>query len=154
MAHSPLNMFRQFHNKFSLVIGQGPVRDVARALGFKNITTIEMLQRTWPKLDVVDHARRALDVSTTDEFFNYAAFSRNTKFYVTFCLSSHRAAVGRRIRFSANRSHCTTRRAGQLGNVAANLNRFVADQRPTIHEYRRNSASGSISTFTYPGVQC
>jgi hypothetical protein len=35
MAHSPLRMFGEFHGKHVLVVGQGPVVDIAANVGFK-----------------------------------------------------------------------------------------------------------------------
>ena len=58
MSHSPLKMFRDYHNKHVLVIGQGPVDDIARALGFTKVTTIQQLRHAFPTLDNVDHKRR------------------------------------------------------------------------------------------------
>lgn len=63
MAHSPLRMFHQFHDKRVLVSGQGPVADIARNVGFHNIVTIDELRKTFPTLDAVDHARRSSRVS-------------------------------------------------------------------------------------------
>ena len=58
MSHSPLKMFRDYHDKHVLVIGQGPVDDIARALGFTKVTTIQQLRHAFPTLDNVDHKRR------------------------------------------------------------------------------------------------
>ncbi|XP_077995142.1 haloacid dehalogenase-like hydrolase domain-containing 5 isoform X2 [Glandiceps talaboti] len=61
MSHSPLKMFEQFHDKHVLVSGQGPVTDIAKFLGFTNITTIDELRENFPLLDMVDHRRRKFD---------------------------------------------------------------------------------------------
>ena len=58
MAHSPLRMFKEFHSKHVLVVGQGPVGDIATSIGFQNVTTIEDLRHAFPALDAVDHKRR------------------------------------------------------------------------------------------------
>lgn len=58
MSHSPLRMFREYHDKCVLVSGQGPVLDIARNLGFTNVITIDMLREAFPLLDMVDHSRR------------------------------------------------------------------------------------------------
>ena len=58
MSHSPFKMFKQFHDKHILVSGQGPVLEIARALGFNNITSMETLRQCFPHLDMVDHRRR------------------------------------------------------------------------------------------------
>lgn len=63
MSHSPLKMFRQFHDKHVLVSGQGPVLEIAKNLGFTKVTTIETLRQTFPLLDMVDHQRRHVAVS-------------------------------------------------------------------------------------------
>ncbi|XP_058026891.1 haloacid dehalogenase-like hydrolase domain-containing 5 isoform X3 [Ahaetulla prasina] len=47
MSHSPLRMFRRYHDKCVLVSGQGPVLDIAK-----------QLRETYPLLDMVDHDRR------------------------------------------------------------------------------------------------
>ena len=41
MSHSPLKMFRDYHKKHVLVIGQGPVDYIARSLGFSKVIKIE-----------------------------------------------------------------------------------------------------------------
>lgn len=58
MSHSPLKMLKQFHDKHILVSGQGAVMEIAKALGFNNITTIDTLRQCFPHLDMVDHKRR------------------------------------------------------------------------------------------------
>lgn len=56
-------MFHQFHDKHVLVSGQGPIKEIAKYLGFKKVTTIEELRNTFPVLDAVDHKRRISVVS-------------------------------------------------------------------------------------------
>ncbi|KAJ8259846.1 hypothetical protein GJAV_G00174140 [Gymnothorax javanicus] len=58
MSHSPLRMFKKYHEKCVLVSGQGPVLDIAKNLGFMNVVSIDMLREAFPLLDVVDHNRR------------------------------------------------------------------------------------------------
>ncbi|CAN2391098.1 cat eye syndrome [Pristimantis euphronides] len=58
LSHSPLRMFRQFHDKCVLVSGQGQVDDIAKDLGFRNTVTIEAVRRAYPLLDMVDESRR------------------------------------------------------------------------------------------------
>ena len=64
MSHSPLKCFRQFLDKHVLVSGQGPVKDIAKYLGFTKVTTIDTLREAFPRLDMVDHKRRKIAVST------------------------------------------------------------------------------------------
>ncbi|XP_077452321.1 haloacid dehalogenase-like hydrolase domain-containing 5 [Stigmatopora argus] len=61
LSHSPLRMFTQFHQKCVLVSGQGPIPEVARALGFQNVVTIDQVREGYPLLDIVDHDRRPKD---------------------------------------------------------------------------------------------
>ncbi|XP_076363026.1 haloacid dehalogenase-like hydrolase domain-containing 5 isoform X2 [Tachypleus tridentatus] len=58
MSHSPLRMFRQFHEKHCLISGQGPIVDIAKGLGFTKVTTVDQLRNSFPTLDAVDHKRR------------------------------------------------------------------------------------------------
>lgn len=58
MAHSPLKMFKQFHNKRVLISGQGPIREISRQLGFTNVCTVKDIRNAYPMLDVVDQKRR------------------------------------------------------------------------------------------------
>ncbi|KAM7127947.1 haloacid dehalogenase-like hydrolase domain-containing 5 isoform 1-T1 [Ciconia maguari] len=58
LSHSPLRLFSQFHQKCMLVVGQGPVEENARNLGFKHVVTIEALRKAYPLLDMVDQSRR------------------------------------------------------------------------------------------------
>uniref|UniRef100_A0A4W6ETT8 Zgc:77375 n=1 Tax=Lates calcarifer TaxID=8187 RepID=A0A4W6ETT8_LATCA len=58
MSHSPLRMFKKFHDKCVLVSGQGPVMEIAKNVGFKNVVSIDMLRESYPLLDMVDHNRR------------------------------------------------------------------------------------------------
>uniref|UniRef100_A0A8D0FDD4 Haloacid dehalogenase-like hydrolase domain-containing 5 n=1 Tax=Strix occidentalis caurina TaxID=311401 RepID=A0A8D0FDD4_STROC len=58
MSHSPLRMFKRYHEKCVLVSGQGPLLDIAQDLGFCQPITIETLREKHPLLDVVDHERR------------------------------------------------------------------------------------------------
>ncbi|XP_042621800.1 haloacid dehalogenase-like hydrolase domain-containing 5 [Cyprinus carpio] len=58
MSHSPLRMFKKYHDKYVLVSGQGPVLDIAKNVGFTNVVSIDMLRESFPLLDMVDHNRR------------------------------------------------------------------------------------------------
>ena len=69
MSHSPLRMFTQFHDKHVLVTGQGPVRDIATNLGFRNVTTMRDLRQAFPSLDAVDHLRRRAAPCAFESFF-------------------------------------------------------------------------------------
>ena len=63
MAHSPLRMFGQYHNKCVLLCGQGPVENIAHKIGFRNTVTIDNIRTAFPNLDMVDHERRPETVS-------------------------------------------------------------------------------------------
>jgi len=69
MSHSPLKMFQQFHRKTVLVSGQGPVREIAKNLGFQKVVTIDNLRRSYPLLDMVDHHRRGHEEDEYEEYF-------------------------------------------------------------------------------------
>ncbi|XP_069693063.1 haloacid dehalogenase-like hydrolase domain-containing 5 [Periplaneta americana] len=69
MAHSPLRMFHQFHNKRVLISGQGPIVDIAKNLGFTKVTTIDQMRGTFPMLDAVDHKRRISVPCTFEQYF-------------------------------------------------------------------------------------
>ncbi|NXS14951.1 HDHD5 hydrolase, partial [Neodrepanis coruscans] len=58
MSHSPLRMFKRYHEKCVLVSGQGPLLDIAQDLGFCQPITIDTLREKHPLLDAVDHDRR------------------------------------------------------------------------------------------------
>ncbi|XP_013866022.1 cat eye syndrome critical region protein 5 homolog [Austrofundulus limnaeus] len=58
MSHSPLRMFKRFHDKCVLVSGQGPVLEIAKDVGFQNVVSIDMVRESYPLLDMVDHNRR------------------------------------------------------------------------------------------------
>lgn len=62
MSHSPLKMFKQFHNMHTLICGQGPIEGIARDLGFSNIITVDQLRELFPYLDMVDHSHRKVEV--------------------------------------------------------------------------------------------
>jgi len=69
MAHSPLKMFKEFHNKHVLVVGQGPVEQIARSLGFCQVTTMDQLRHIFPALDSVDHKRRRAAPCSFNKYF-------------------------------------------------------------------------------------
>ncbi|NWT59783.1 HDHD5 hydrolase, partial [Erythrocercus mccallii] len=58
MSHSPLRMFKRYHEKCVLVSGQGPLLDIAQDLGFCQPITIDTLREKRPLLDAVDHDRK------------------------------------------------------------------------------------------------
>ncbi|XP_034393841.1 haloacid dehalogenase-like hydrolase domain-containing 5 isoform X1 [Cyclopterus lumpus] len=58
LSHSPLRMFKKFHDKCVLVSGQGPVLEIAKNVGFNNVISVDMLRESFPLLDMVDHNRR------------------------------------------------------------------------------------------------
>ncbi|XP_074839869.1 haloacid dehalogenase-like hydrolase domain-containing 5 [Carettochelys insculpta] len=68
LSHSPLRLFRQFHEKCVLVSGQGPVEENARNVGFQNVVTIQDVRKAFPLLDMVDQSRRPKELPplTTD----------------------------------------------------------------------------------------
>lgn len=69
MSHSPLCMFTDFLDKNVLVSGQGPVVEIAQGLGFNNITTIDILRKCFPHLDVVDENRRKFAPVKCKQYF-------------------------------------------------------------------------------------
>ncbi|CAH1782901.1 unnamed protein product [Owenia fusiformis] len=69
MSHSPLRMFKQFHDKRVLVSGQGPVEEIAKNLGFKDIVTMKQLRHMMPSLDMVDHKRRKTAPCAFEKYF-------------------------------------------------------------------------------------
>ncbi|XP_011308367.1 cat eye syndrome critical region protein 5 homolog [Fopius arisanus] len=70
MAHSPLRMFKQFHDKRVLVSGQGQIREIAKELGFKRIVTMDELVRNFPSLDYVNKDRRNPTCGPVDPNFS------------------------------------------------------------------------------------
>lgn len=69
MSHSPLKMFRQFHDKHVLINGQGPIREIAQNIGFKHVTTVEELSACFPYLDTIDHKRRRAAPCAFEDYF-------------------------------------------------------------------------------------
>ncbi|GFO06311.1 cat eye syndrome critical region protein 5 [Plakobranchus ocellatus] len=69
LSHSPLKMFRQFHDKHVLVSGQGPIAEIAANIGFNRITTVEQLAQHYPELDKMDHSRRKAAPCAFEEFY-------------------------------------------------------------------------------------
>ncbi|XP_059150490.1 haloacid dehalogenase-like hydrolase domain-containing 5 [Physella acuta] len=69
MSHSPLKMFRQFHDKHVLVNGQGPVKEIAQNIGFTHVTTVEELSHMFPELDKMDHQRRKPAICAFEQYF-------------------------------------------------------------------------------------
>nr|XP_022300557.1 haloacid dehalogenase-like hydrolase domain-containing 5 isoform X2 [Crassostrea virginica] len=57
-APTPARLLTEFHDKHVLVIGQEHRRDIALDIGFKNVCTIEDIQKAYPFLDMVDHDNR------------------------------------------------------------------------------------------------
>ncbi|CAL7946437.1 unnamed protein product [Xylocopa violacea] len=58
MAHSPLKLFEHFHDKQVLISGQGPIREIAKELGFQKTITIQELVKNFPSLDYVNMKKR------------------------------------------------------------------------------------------------
>ena len=58
MSLSPLKMFSEYHERHVLVVGQGPIKEIARNLGFTKISTMDDYRHAFPTLDAVDHERR------------------------------------------------------------------------------------------------
>lgn len=58
LAHTPLQMFDYLHDKQVLISGQGPIKEIARELGFKKTTTVDELVRNFPCLDYVNVKKR------------------------------------------------------------------------------------------------
>ncbi|KAG8283532.1 Haloacid dehalogenase-like hydrolase domain-containing 5 [Homalodisca vitripennis] len=70
MAHSPLKVFNEYHDKNVLVSGQGPIEEISRRLGFKSIVTIDDVRKAFPLLDAVDHKRRVSQPVSHDPNFS------------------------------------------------------------------------------------
>lgn len=68
MSHSPLRLMKNFHTKRCLISGQGPINEIAKNLGFKNLITVDDLRQHYPQLDVVDHKRRLHAPCTTAHY--------------------------------------------------------------------------------------
>ena len=58
MSHSPLKMFKDYHHRHVLAVGQGPVKEIAKHNGFNRVSTIDDVRAAFPTLDAVDHQRR------------------------------------------------------------------------------------------------
>ncbi|XP_078596720.1 haloacid dehalogenase-like hydrolase domain-containing 5 [Branchiostoma floridae x Branchiostoma japonicum] len=69
LSHSPLKMFRQFHDKHVLVSGQGPIIEIAKNLGFTKVTDVDTLRNRFPLLDMVDHKRRKHAPCAFEQYF-------------------------------------------------------------------------------------
>lgn len=69
MAHSPLTLFKQFHDKQVLISGQGPTRAIANELGFKKTVTMDELVRNFPSLDYVNKNKRNPQCGPIDKNF-------------------------------------------------------------------------------------
>ncbi|NXB26872.1 HDHD5 hydrolase, partial [Rhagologus leucostigma] len=70
MSHSPLRMFKRYHEKCVLVSGQGPLLDIAQDLGFCQPITIDTLREKRPLLDAVDHDRRPNVLHSPEQLFS------------------------------------------------------------------------------------
>ncbi|NWS90370.1 HDHD5 hydrolase, partial [Toxostoma redivivum] len=70
MSHSPLRMFKRYHEKCVLVSGQGPLLDIAQDLGFCQPITIDTLREKRPLLDAVDHDRRPNELHSQEQLFS------------------------------------------------------------------------------------
>ncbi|NXH06757.1 HDHD5 hydrolase, partial [Loxia leucoptera] len=70
MSHSPLRMFKRYHEKCVLVSGQGPLLDIAQDLGFCQPITIDTLREKRPLLDAVDHDRRPNVLRSQEQLFS------------------------------------------------------------------------------------
>ncbi|NXO44112.1 HDHD5 hydrolase, partial [Locustella ochotensis] len=70
MSHSPLRMFKRYHEKCVLVSGQGPLLDIAQDLGFCQPITIDTLREKRPLLDAVDHERRPKVLRSQEQLFS------------------------------------------------------------------------------------
>ncbi|NWX19813.1 HDHD5 hydrolase, partial [Aegotheles bennettii] len=89
MSHSPLRMFKRYHEKCVLVSGQGPLLDIAQDLGFCQPITIETLREKHPLLDVVDHDRRPnVLVSTVVLFGEPVRWETNLQLIIDVLLTS------------------------------------------------------------------
>ncbi|XP_046835335.1 haloacid dehalogenase-like hydrolase domain-containing 5 [Vespa crabro] len=69
LAHSPLQMLHDLHDKQVLISGQGPVREIAKELGFKKTMTIEELVKNFPSLDYVNMLKRNPQCGPVDPNF-------------------------------------------------------------------------------------
>ncbi|CAH8549172.1 unnamed protein product [Dicrocoelium dendriticum] len=57
-APSPLTVFKEYHRKRALFVGQENTLEIAHELGFMNAVSIEDVKAAYPLLDMVDHANR------------------------------------------------------------------------------------------------
>lgn len=69
LAHSPLKLFNQFHDKCMLISGQGPIKKIAEELGFKKTVTMNELVKNFPSLDYVNKDRRDPTCGPIDKNF-------------------------------------------------------------------------------------
>jgi len=68
MSHTPLSgMDAEYYSRFSLISGQGPIRQIADRLGFKNVITIDELRAEAPFLDMVNQTTRPVKRKTTEK---------------------------------------------------------------------------------------
>jgi len=70
LSHSPLRMYEKYHNKCVLLSGQGPIKEIAKRIGFTNTITVNDIRSAFPYLDMVDHSSPPAEPSnyTADNF--------------------------------------------------------------------------------------
>ncbi len=62
-------MYKEYHDKHVLVVGQGPIYDIATNLGFQKVTTMKTFRHLFPSLDAVDHKRRRAAPCAFEDYF-------------------------------------------------------------------------------------
>ncbi|KAF5404343.1 Haloacid dehalogenase like hydrolase domain containing 5 [Paragonimus heterotremus] len=64
-APSPLTVFKSYHDKRVLFIGQENTLEIAHELGFMNAVSLDDVKAAYPLLDMVDHANRKRVIKVT-----------------------------------------------------------------------------------------
>ncbi|KJE89690.1 hypothetical protein CAOG_01123 [Capsaspora owczarzaki ATCC 30864] len=54
LSHTPLRMYEQYFNKTVLLIGQGPLKEIAASYGFQKTLDLDDMRKAFPLMDIVN----------------------------------------------------------------------------------------------------
>eukprot|EP00123_Amoebidium_parasiticum_P001534 comp12648_c0_seq1/m.7704 comp12648_c0_seq1/g.7704 ORF comp12648_c0_seq1/g.7704 comp12648_c0_seq1/m.7704 type:complete len:354 (-) comp12648_c0_seq1:98-1159(-) len=64
LSHTPMREFTEYFDKHVLLLGQGPLKDIARDYGFMRVCTMDDVASAYPLLDVMDKSKRYSDLGS------------------------------------------------------------------------------------------
>ncbi len=87
MSHTALRLYSDYFDKHVAICGHGPIKDIARNIGFKKVSTIEDVSAAFPWLDACKPKQQLFSVRFPKYVFILKNHFCTYSLYIPCCIS-------------------------------------------------------------------